>query len=78
MISPIGLRLVRGCTAVLAVGFLAAGCDWYQLGALSGHAWDNPLDTTITPANVSTLTTHFAAADGTISAVAPQAVVNGI
>ena len=39
---------------------------------------DNALDTTITPANVSTLTAKFAASDGTSASEAPQAVVNGI
>ncbi len=62
---------------VLAVGLLASGCDWYQLGDFSGHGGDNP-ETTITPANVSTLTARFSATDGTSSGVTPQAVVSGV
>lgn len=74
----IGRRAIGACLAVVAVGFLTSGCDWLQLGANSGHAGDNSFDTTITPDNVSTLTAHFSAADGTTGAVTPQAVVNGV
>jgi hypothetical protein len=72
-------RLFGVALAVVSIGFLAGGCDWYQLGGLSGLAGDNALDTTITPANVSTLTADFSATDGSTGiAVTPQAVVNGI
>lgn len=71
-------RSIGACAAVLVVGLLASGCDWYGLGYLSGHNNDNSLDTTITPANVSSLTVHFSATDGTTDPVTPQAVVNGI
>ena len=64
--------------AVLAVGVLASGCDWYQLGALAGLSGDNSFEPTITPANVSTLVAHFNATDGTMGIVTPQAVVNGV
>jgi hypothetical protein len=75
---PGGRRTAGALFAVLAVGLLASGCDWSQLGGSSQLNGDNAFDTTITPANVSTLTAHFSASDGTIGAVTPQAVVNGI
>jgi hypothetical protein len=62
--------------AVLAVGLLAGGCDWYGFGNGSQHNGDNAADTSITPANVSTLGAQFSAADGS-AFVSPQAVVNG-
>jgi hypothetical protein len=63
--------------AVLAVGLLAGGCDWYGFGNGSQNNGDNAFDTSITPANVSTLGAQFSASDGAPS-VTPQAVVNGI
>ena len=68
----------HACLAVFAGGLLASGCDWAQLGFDSSHAGYNQFDTTITPANVSTLVAHFSATDGTTGTVTPQAVVNGI
>jgi hypothetical protein len=62
----------------MAIGLLASGCDWSQFAFSSGHNGDNSGDTAITPANVSTLTAHFSASDGTTGAVIPQAVVNGV
>lgn len=64
--------------AVLAVGLLAAGCDWVQFGAYAGLNGDNAADTAITPSNLPTLAERFAASDGSTGAVTPQAVVNGI
>ncbi len=49
-------RSVGASLAVLAVGLLASGCDWYGFGYQSSLNWDNAGETTITPANVSTLT----------------------
>jgi hypothetical protein len=63
--------------AVLAVGLLAGGCDWYGFGNGSQNNGDNAFDTSITPANVSTLSAQFSATDGA-PFVIPQAVVNGI
>lgn len=62
--------------AVLSVGLLASGCDWVGFG--NGTQRNGAVfETSITPANVSTLAAQFSAADGT-SFVAPKAVVNGI
>jgi hypothetical protein len=74
----IGRGSATACLAVLAIGALASGCDWSQFGFSSGHNGDNSGDTTITPANVSTLTAHFSATDGTAGAVTAQAIVNGV
>ncbi len=71
-------RIAGSLFAVLAVGLLASGCDWFQLGSSSQLNGDNAFDTTITPANVSSLSAHFSASDGTTGAVTPQAVVNGV
>lgn len=71
-------RSVSACVAVLAVGMVAGGCDWNQLGYNSGHAGDNSLEASITPTNVSTLAEHFSASDGTSDDASPEAVVNGI
>jgi hypothetical protein len=73
-----GWRSAAVAATIVAVGFLASGCDWNQLGAFSGHAGDNVLETTITPSNVSTLAARFSASDGTLGQVAPQAEVSGI
>ena len=73
-----GRRSAAAALAVLAVGLLASGCDWNQLGGSSAHNGDDAFDTTITPANVSTLTARFSATDGSTGALTPQAVVNGI
>ncbi len=74
----IGRGSVTACLAVFAVGLLASGCDWAQLGFASSHTGYNQFDTTITPTNVSTLVAHFSATDGTTGKVTPQAVVNGV
>ena len=73
-----GRRTAGACLAVLAVGLLVSGCDWYELGGSSAHNGDNAFDTTITPANVSTLSAHFSATDGTTGSLTPTAVVNGV
>jgi hypothetical protein len=62
----------------LAIGLLASGCDWNQLGFSSGHSGDNAGETSITPTNVSTLTEHFSASDETGDDATPDAVVNGV
>lgn len=77
MTNRISRQVVIPCVAVLAVGLFASGCDWFQLGALSGLGGDNP-DNAITPANVSTLSAQFSVSDGTTGLVTPQAVVNGV
>ena len=71
-------RSVGACLAVLAVGLLVSGCDWTQLGFNSSHNGDNEFDTSITPANVSSLSQQFIASDGTGGVPLPQAVVNGV
>lgn len=71
-------RSIGVSLAVFAVGLLASGCDWTGFGFGSQHNGDNANDTTITPANVSTLSAHFNASDGTTGAETPEAVVNGI
>jgi hypothetical protein len=74
----VGRRSLCACLAVLAIGLLATGCDWTQFGFNSSHTGDNAFDTTITPANVSNLTTQFVASDGTSTYITPKAAVNGI
>ena len=74
----ISRRSLSACLAVLAIGLLAGGCDWTQLGFNSSHNADNEFDTTITPANVSSLSLQFTASDGTGGTPRPQAVVNGV
>jgi hypothetical protein len=66
------------CLAALAIGLLASGCDWNQLGFSSGHSGDNAGETSITPTDVSTLTEQFSASDGTGDNATPEAVVNGV
>jgi hypothetical protein len=73
-----GRGSVTACLAVFTVGLLASGCDWAQLGFDPSHSGDNSGDTTITPANVSTLTAHFSATDGTTGPLTAQSVVNGV
>src|SRR6185437_13753814 len=64
---------------VVAVALLASGCDWDQFGNTAGHTWDNSAgETAITPSNVSGLTAHFSATDGTTGPLTPQAVANGM
>jgi hypothetical protein len=74
----VGRRSLCECFAVLAIGLLAGGCDWTQFGFNSSHTGDNVFDTTITPANVSNLTSQFVASDGTSTYITPKALVNGI
>ena len=71
-------RSVSACLVILAVGFVAGGCDWNQLGYNSGHAGDNAGETAITPGNVSTVTPQFSASDPESTTLTPQAIVNGI
>lgn len=71
-------RSVSACLVILAVGFVAGGCDWNQLGYNSGHAGDNAGETAITPGNVSTVTPQFSASDPESATLTPQAIVNGI
>ena len=78
MKHTMGRRSVTVCLAVFAVGLLASGCDWYGLGFDSSHSGDNSGDTTITPANVSTLVAKFSASDGTTGPLTAQAAVNGV
>jgi hypothetical protein len=73
-----GWRSAAVAATIVAVGFLASGCDWSQLGGTSGHTGDNLLETAITPSNVPTLAVQFSASDGTSGPVAPQAEVSGI
>ena len=68
----------RSLSGRLAVGLLVSGCDWTQLGFNSSHNGDNEFDTSITPANVSSLSQQFIASDGTGGVPLPQAVVNGV
>jgi hypothetical protein len=78
MMGRFSKRSIGACTAVLAVGLLAGGCDWVQLAGNTQLNGDNAADTAITPSNVSTLAPQFTASDGSTGAVTPQAVVNGI
>jgi hypothetical protein len=71
-------RSAGACLAVLVIGLLAGGCDWYGFGEWSTHTGDNFGESTITPANVNTLVSHFSASDGTIGTVTLQGVVNGV
>jgi hypothetical protein len=52
-------RSIGVCVAVVAVGLLAGGCDWAQFAGGYGHTGDSAGETTITPANVSTITSRF-------------------
>ena len=48
MMGRFSKRTIGACTAVLAVGLLAGGCDWVQFGANTGLNGDNAADTAIT------------------------------
>ena len=70
-------RSIGVSLAILAVGLLASGCDWYGFANGAQHSGDDAFETSITPANVSTLAAQFSATDGA-AFVTPQAVVNGV
>lgn len=70
-------RSIGACLAVLAVGVLVAGCDWTQFGYGSGHAGYSP-DSTITPANVSSLALQFTLSTGTVGDITSEAEANGV
>jgi hypothetical protein len=65
------------CLAVLAVGLLAGGCDWTQFGYGSGHDGYSP-DSTITPANVSSLALQFTLSTGAGGDITGEAEANGV
>jgi hypothetical protein len=79
MEQPTRRRAVISALAVVAVGLLASGCNWYQLGNVSGHTADNPVDT-ITPANAPTLTSEFTLTTGPKfgGPIEAEAEVNGV
>ena len=70
-------RSIGAGLAVLAVGLLASGCDWYGFGFESSLNSDNAGDTAITPTNVSTLTLKFTAIAGS-HPLQVEADVNGV
>jgi hypothetical protein len=72
----LGRRSIGVSLAVVAVGLLASGCDWVGFGNGSQHG-GYVFETSITPANVSTLAPQFSVTDGALF-VTPEAVVNGI
>jgi hypothetical protein len=73
-------RSLSGFLALLAVGLLASGCDWSQFGFSSSHNGDNAFETSISPANASTLTLKFTSLAGTgpNGPIAAEAEVNGV
>lgn len=73
-----GRRSLGAALAVLTIGILASGCDWYQFGYVSGHTGDNALDTTITTSNASSLTLKYTATTGATAPLKAEAVVNGV
>ena len=75
-------RSIGVCVAVVAVGLLAGGCDWAQFAGGYGHTGDSAGETTITPANVSTITSRFTTVpasqnDGDFIS-GESAIVNGV
>ena len=63
--------------AVIAVGLLATGCDWLQLGGLANHDSHNP-ETTVNTSNVSALTEAFTTSPNTFPIYSQPVVANGV
>ena len=77
MRTLVSRRSIGVCLAVLAVGLLASGCDWTQFGYGSGHDGYSP-DSTITPANVSSLALQFTLSTGAGGDITGEAEANGV
>ncbi len=69
------IRAVSICISVVCVALLAGGCNWSQLGFDSSHAGYN-IETSITTANVSTLTEKFTTSQAV--SYSQPAIVNGV
>jgi hypothetical protein len=77
MRTLVSRRSIGVCLAVLAVGLVASGCDWTQFGYGSGHDGYSP-DSTITPANVSSLALQFTLSTGAGGDITGEAEANGV